>query len=86
MLSPRLLSREQAARYLGLSPNQFEIEVAAGTWPAAVPLRRTRRKLWDRVELDRALDSRLTVSVDPGGWDERRERWRANQDRPPAPR
>ena len=76
---PRLLSRERAASYCGLSPNQFTEEVDAGTFPGPVPLKRTRRTLWDRIALDRALDARLTVDLSEGTWDERERKWRQNR-------
>lgn len=82
-MTPRLLSREQAAAYVGLSPGAFDSEVDAGTYPRPFPLRRTKRLLWDRIELDRALDSRLTTLVE-GDWDERKERWKARQGRKAA--
>lgn len=78
-IPPRLLSRDQAAAYVGISPTQFDEEVAAGTFPAPFKLAATRRCLWDRVALDRAIDRQLIVAVDAptGGepWDDRRQRW-----------
>lgn len=53
--NPRLLGRKMAAAYVGLSPNSFDAEVARGTFPAPVKVA-CRRKLWDRVALDRRLD------------------------------
>jgi predicted DNA-binding transcriptional regulator AlpA len=53
---PRLLSREQAAAYVGVSPSTFDHEVRAGTWPA--PMKRGRRPTWDRAQIDRVLDIR----------------------------
>jgi predicted DNA-binding transcriptional regulator AlpA len=79
--APRLLSREQAAAYVGLSPAQFDQEVKAGTFPERFPLASTRRALWDRAALDRAMDARMTGSVEQEGFDARRDRWRARQDR-----
>lgn len=55
---PRMLSREQAAAYLGVSPTLFDAEVAQGIWPQ--PIRRGAkggRVTWDRHALDRALDA-----------------------------
>jgi len=55
---PRMLSREQAAAYLGVSPTLFDAEVAKGLW--AQPIRRGAkggRVTWDRAALDRALDA-----------------------------
>jgi hypothetical protein len=56
-MTPRLLSREAAARYVGLSSGAFVAEVAAGTFPAPFLLKRTRRHLWDVRALDAAMDS-----------------------------
>lgn len=85
-VTPRLLSREQAAAYVGLSPGAFDAEVQAGTFPKPFPLRGTRRNLWDRAALDSALDSRMAVYLDlsalGGSRDERKRRWQARQDRP----
>jgi hypothetical protein len=54
---PRYLSREQAARYLGVSPDTFDGEVQNGLWP---PARRRGGKggrlTWDRRALDAAAD------------------------------
>lgn len=55
---PLLLSREQAAAYVGVSPALFDREVDQGLWPQ--PIRRGEkggRKTWDRRQLDAALDS-----------------------------
>ncbi len=53
---PRLLSREQAAAYVGLSVNSFKIRVGR-EFPD--PKIIGARKLWDRRQLDEAVD-RLT--------------------------
>jgi hypothetical protein len=54
---PRHLSREEAARYVGVCPEVFDTEVAAGLWPAA---RRRGAKggrlTWDRCALDATSD------------------------------
>ena len=55
---PRLLSREEAATYVGVSATLFDQEVAGGMWPQ--PIRRGAaggRVTWDRVAIDKALDS-----------------------------
>lgn len=49
------LSRETAARYIGVSPTTFDGLVAAGLMPS--PRRVGRRKLWDRRELDASFDN-----------------------------
>lgn len=65
---PRDLSRDEAARYLGVSVDVFDDEVSAGLWPQA----RRRggkggRLTWDRRALDAAADrdSGLTVHDAP---------------------
>lgn len=54
---PRLLSRDEAARYVGVCSAVFDEEVKRGIWPPA--LRRGGkggRLTWDRIMLDRAAD------------------------------
>lgn len=54
---PRYLSREEAARYVGVSADVFDDEVNQGFWPG--PRRRGRlqgRLTWDRLLLDAAAD------------------------------
>lgn len=64
---PRLLPRALAAAYVGVSPNQFDLEVQEGVWPAALPRGRKGGKLtWDRVQLDAAVD-RLAGALDKPG-------------------
>lgn len=56
-LTPRFLSREQAAAYLGVSATVFDAEVAAGLWPQ--PARRGERAgrlTWDRHLIDAWAD------------------------------
>lgn len=61
---PRGLGLERAAAYAGVSPNKFLSEVEAGLWPK--PETRGGRKIWDRVQLDRAWDRRQgNLQVDP---------------------
>lgn len=66
-IPPRGLAREQAAAYVGLSPNSFDLAVAEGRLPQ--PIRFNRRAVWDRLALDRALDimSGLAAEPDAGG-------------------
>jgi len=54
---PRYLSRDEAARYVGVSADVFDVEVDCGDWPKA----RRRggkggRLTWDREALDAAAD------------------------------
>jgi hypothetical protein len=49
----RGLSRELAAAYLGISAGTFDALVAEGLLPS--PKRLKRRRIWDRLALDRAF-------------------------------
>lgn len=54
---PRLLSREEAARYLGVSVDVFDDEVKSGVWPRGTSRgARGGRLTWDRLGLDHAAD------------------------------
>ncbi len=52
--TPRGLSREQAAAYLGISTNTFNDMVADGRMPQ--PKTINKRLVWDRHALDAAFD------------------------------
>lgn len=52
---PRGLSREEAARYVGVGTTLFDELVAEGAMPR--PKRLHNRVVWDRVELDMAFSS-----------------------------
>ena len=56
-LSPRLLSREQAAAYCGVSPTHFSETI--GTEVGPVRVRSAVR--WDRVALDRWIDRQMRL-------------------------
>jgi hypothetical protein len=60
---PRLLSLDLAAAYCGLSPNAFAADIGT-LWPG--PIEGTRRKLWDRLALDQAIDSLPGAAVQSG--------------------
>jgi predicted DNA-binding transcriptional regulator AlpA len=63
-LSPRLVCREIAAAYIGVSPNTFDKMVAAGSMPK--PRRLTEGRIaWDMQQLNLAVD-RLPVDGDDG--------------------
>jgi predicted DNA-binding transcriptional regulator AlpA len=47
---PRGLSREEAARYIGIGPTKFDEMVADGRMPK--PKRVDSRVVWDRAKLD----------------------------------
>ncbi len=61
---PRYLSREEAARYLGVGVDVFVQEVAAGLWPAP-RLRGNKggRLTWDRLLLDATADRDSGIGV-----------------------
>ncbi|MDX1247542.1 hypothetical protein [Sinorhizobium meliloti] len=52
---PRGLSREEAARYIGVGATLFDTLVAEGTMPK--PKQFHSRVVWDRIELDMAFSS-----------------------------
>jgi predicted DNA-binding transcriptional regulator AlpA len=55
MLPPRLIHRDAAAAYVGLSPNTFDKLIVEGLMPA--PRRLSERRLaWDVRQLDAAID------------------------------
>jgi hypothetical protein len=51
-VTPRLMTRSEAAAYCGLSPEAFSQWVGSGRVPHALP----GTKRWDRVAIDRAID------------------------------
>jgi predicted DNA-binding transcriptional regulator AlpA len=56
-LSPRGLSRVQAAAYVGVSPSLFDELVRDGRMPR--PKRINSRTVWDRIRLDEAFEAIL---------------------------
>ena len=50
---PRGLSRDEAARYIGVSPSKFDEMVSAGLMPR--PKRIGSRVVWDRLKLEAAF-------------------------------
>jgi predicted DNA-binding transcriptional regulator AlpA len=54
-LSPRGLSREAAAQYVGIGVGMFDRMVKGGRLPR--PIRIGGRKVWDRCALDDAFDA-----------------------------
>lgn len=65
-LPPRGLCREEAARYIGVSPGKFDEMVADGRMPN--PKRVDARKVWDRAAVDEAF-SLLPGDADANPWD-----------------
>jgi hypothetical protein len=60
---PRLLSRDLAAAYVGVSTPTFEACVKRGQWPQ--PLRFGVRVLYDRVAIDRVVDAYSNIGEQP---------------------
>lgn len=61
-LAPRGLCREQAAAYVGVSPNKFDQLVADGRMPK--PKKIDARRVWDRTALDISFDALPTNGAD----------------------
>lgn len=55
MITPRMMKREEAARYCGTSIAAFEREINAGRFPCPVTI--GGRERWCKNALDKALDS-----------------------------
>lgn len=53
----RLLRQEDAAAYVGVSANTFLAQVDRGMWPEPLIRDGKRIVLWDRVQLDNAIDA-----------------------------
>jgi predicted DNA-binding transcriptional regulator AlpA len=66
-ITPRGLSRAEAADYVGVSPSMFDIMVKDGRMPQ--PKRINSRTVWDRRRLDEAFEE-LPDSVERNPWDE----------------
>lgn len=65
-ITPRGLSRTQAAAYIGVSPTLFDDMVRDGRMPK--PVRINARTVWDRLKLDAAF-------ADLSGDDDRDDPW-----------
>jgi predicted DNA-binding transcriptional regulator AlpA len=65
---PRGLSREQSARYIGISPSLFDQLVKDGRMPK--PKRINARTVWDRRKLDESFDILDDDSAVCDPWDE----------------
>jgi excisionase family DNA binding protein len=68
--TPRGLRREEAARYVGISPSKFEQLVKDGRMPP--PREIDGCRVWCRISLDAAFDDLPHVGQKPAGnpWDE----------------
>lgn len=60
-IPPRVLDLDLAAAYVGLSADAFLEAVADGRYPK--PLPDGRRRQWDRVALDAAIDRRSKLGA-----------------------
>lgn len=78
-LAARLVDRESAAAYVGLSPNTFDQEVRAGTFPGPFPLTKTRRRLWDVRALDAALDRAMGIKTGADDRAARKAAWQQSR-------
>lgn len=75
---PRLLTRAQAATYLGLTVTGFNQGLEDGTWPEPVTTH-GRNKLWDRRRLDEAVDTLSGYAIQ-NAHDKEDEDWRRRRD------
>ena len=71
--TPRLMGRKAAAYYVGVSASFFDMLVKDGRMPGA--RRINSRVLWDRLELDEAIEALPYVESEKAGapsnpWDE----------------
>ena len=57
-MTPRLISREAAATYCGISTTLFDAHIA----PSVPPVEIGRRNLWDIKKLDRWLDQQSELA------------------------
>jgi len=64
---PRLLSRTEAATYAGVSPSLFDNLIAEEVYPKSKTIPGHRRVVWDRHELDIAIDELPNNKDNP--WD-----------------
>ena len=65
-LTPRGLSRVEAAQYVGVSPSLFDQMVKDGRMPKSAAI--NARRIWDRLKLDQAFEELDSSDVNP--WDE----------------
>jgi hypothetical protein len=71
-ITPRLLSRDEAAAYCGICPNTFSQYVAK----EVAPIKFGRRKLWDINALDKFIGKHTTLVSDDGSIDDWLQRLR----------
>lgn len=78
---PRVMDRDMAAFYCGISPNTFDALVVAGKLPPPQPVH-GRRVAWDRRLLDIHLDRLFGATADAADdtrklLQERTQQWQA---------
>jgi predicted DNA-binding transcriptional regulator AlpA len=66
-VEPRGLSRDESADYVGVSTSLFDQMVADGRMPS--PIRINSRLVWDKWQLDEAID-KLRTSDGKNPWDD----------------
>lgn len=66
-IEPRGLSRVDAAKYFGISPNLFDECVREKKFPE--PKHLHSRKIWDRRELDEAFEALDDATAQANPWD-----------------
>ena len=67
---PRIMRRDLAAMYLGISASTFDVEVKARRLPAPVSIT-NGVKGWDRHDLDQWIEERKAAQASPiNAWDE----------------
>lgn len=77
---PLYLSRDEAARYVGVSPSLFDIEVKQGLWPAGEYRgQKNGRITWYRPAIDAAAAARHGISNPVVDYWERRDADRASR-------
>ena len=63
-MTPLGFNREEAAEYAGVSPNVFDRMVRAGEMPKPHRSAVSKRLLWSRIEIERALHELPTDEID----------------------
>jgi predicted DNA-binding transcriptional regulator AlpA len=66
-ITPRGLSRAEAARYIGVSPSLFDQMIKDGRMPQSIRI--NARVVWDRKELDEAFEA-LKDAPEANPWDD----------------
>lgn len=70
LLSPRLLRRDAAAAYFGVSGGTWDKMVKEGIVPKPALRYGVRVVLWDRVDLDQSIDNLKGTASECEGWND----------------